>query len=202
MLCLSPFIKPVSRCCVTLSQAVHDLNFFLATSQYGSEHRIDPTTPEGLLDVAMLGNVMELFRYLDARFYDKSPQSQQSQGTIPLAELAEQDFIMSQYFTFQKDFSRRYQLIVNGQPVDAIEGVFKPTLLRLATSIVTYRRNMKSFEAGYSASAIQKAIRDHFLTHHDDLLKKYNQDLRLGGEGLEYLQTMDWMGPEFKIELR
>ena len=174
------------------------LNSVLATSQYGSEHRIDPTTPDGLLDVAMLGNIMELFRYLDARFYDNSIPSRQSQGAIPLPEIAEQDFIMSQYFTFQKDFAARYRLIVDDQPVDAIEGVFKPSLLRLATSIVKYRRNMRSFEAGYTATSIQKAIRHHFSTYHMDLLKKYDEDL--GREDLDYLHTMDWTGPAFRIE--
>ena len=148
----------------------------------------------------MLGSVMELFWYLDARFYEKSSQSPQAQGAIPLPELAEQDFITLQYFAFQKDFAARYRLIIDDQLVDPIQAVFKPSLLRLATCIVIYQRNMQSFEAGYTASSIQKAIRHHLSMHHKDLLKKYDEDL--GCEELDYLQTMDGTGLTFRIELR
>ena len=45
-------------------------------------------------------------------------------------------------------------------------------------------------------------IRDHFKAHHPDLVEKYDGDLRAGAGQLDYLRSLDWMGPDFSLERR
>jgi hypothetical protein len=168
------------------------------SSPFGSEHRIDPTTPEGLLDVVALGNTMELLRYLDPRFYRTHSGVVNPSETICSAESAEHDFITAQYFDFQEAFSERYAMVVNDERVNVINGLFKPSILRLAVSIVTYRKTMRSFQAGYSVTSLASAIKRHFQAHHPDLVQQYNRDIQAGQP--DYLHSLDWTGSEFALE--
>jgi hypothetical protein len=173
---------------------VYSCSLVSASEQDEDQHRIDPTAPQGLLDVVVLGNTMELVRYLDARFYQTTPSE-----TINDAELAEYDFITEQYSVFQKAFSNRYVMVIDEKRVDVINHLFKPSILHLAVSIVTYRRGTGSFEAGYDEAALEDAIRGHFIQNHPDLVEEYDRDLR-EGQQLHYLKSLDWTGPAFSLK--
>ena len=160
------------------------------------DHHIDPTTTEGLLDLAALGNVLELCWVYDIREYDSAGQEKSG---VPQVEVAQRDAIWKKYHNFQKTFSQRKRLKMDGLLVDPMTEFFDLSILHLAVTICKYKAMEPNANGHFSVGQLWRQVRDHISRHHPKLLPVFALEVKKPVEELAYCKTFEWSGPDFVV---
>jgi hypothetical protein len=153
------------------------------------EHRMDPQTTDGLLDLVTLGNLIEFLPYLDRRCYS---------NVIPPSKDAETEHARLAFTNFKSLFCANQHLIIDTRKVDPMTTVFDTSLLRFAVNLVSYKKN-RLFDDGITPLELSSKIMEHLSQFHPQLHSRFACDIRRPQEELPYLRTFDWTGPHFMV---
>jgi hypothetical protein len=155
-----------------------------------AEHRMDPETTNGLLDLVTLGNLIELLPYLDRRSYSDN---------IPPSEDGEAGYARMAFANFKALFCANQHLIIDSQKADPMTALFDISLLRFAINLVTYKKKKYSFDGAFTPLELSSKITNHLYQYHRQLLPLFKKDIQRPEVDLPYLRTFDWMGPDFLV---
>jgi hypothetical protein len=152
-------------------------------------HCLDPRTPEGLIDLTTLGNLLDLSHCLDHRFYSDD---------ISDAEKAEMDHTRQVFQGFKSVFSKHQHLLFDMRQADPMDTFFNPSLLHFASSLIRYKTRMRTFDGTFSPMELKSAIFLHFEMHHKHLLSSLKEKCQADTSTVE--PSLDWTGPAFIIQ--
>jgi hypothetical protein len=141
--------------------------------------------------MTMLGNFLELSHLINPKYYSQAEPP-------PAHELAGQDFIISQYQTFQTIFCAKQQLSCQGRIHNPTKYLFKPSLLHMAITLIKYKASVHGFSTIYDEEDLVDRIKVHFDENHPGLAAKLQHDLNPSLE-LPYTTSFEWQGPPFSI---
>jgi len=157
-------------------------NFKLGYShQIGSSsraHHIDATTPQGLLDIVILGSMLEVCWVYDEK--------------VSKTEELPRRISKQAFDAFKTLFNDRQQIVMDNETGDPKKLIFDRYLLQLAVSLVHYSK----VEEG-SAKVVGPKVRQHIKRHHEHLLSTFEMDIN--SDFMPYTRTFDWTGPTFDI---
>jgi hypothetical protein len=149
---------------------------------------LDPRHAEGLLDLIALGNVLELSYTWE--FVDSTESQEAKRHRTRISGLYQQ---------FQRDFATTYGLkTVNGTE-DPLDGLFRPSLLQFAVSIINYKNMMEGYETKISPATVRRMILQHFRGSYPLLVPELAAELGKPQDQLDYCKTFEWTGERFEV---
>lgn len=155
--------------------------------EIGSEHRMDPTTKGGLLDLLAVGHFLEFFIFTDAFLVD----------VVGPEEFAETRYANHVFSQFKDLFSKQHHVVIDAQPYHAFM-VFGRAVVHFAVSLILYQEGPGRDRT--CTRPLRPGIINHFkqrYPHLRDLL------LKLLDEGGGFIMgpslDMDWTGEDFII---
>jgi len=162
------------------------LNFDLAFGETLA-HTPDVTTMDGLLDIVMVGNMLELAPALSFKHFGKH---------VPEEVLEEQNIAMWRYRLFQSWFIRRYILVIADQSVNPCY-LFNKSLIQFCAGLCSYmKRWEKQVKLGVTPKQVTAIVVDHFRNEWQDLLGSFEKILH---EDPSNSGWFTWNGPHFSI---
>jgi len=151
---------------------------------------------DGILDVVTLGNLLEL-----CWVYDLQTQGDDAPG-ISVAEVAQRKLTWASYTNFRKKFSALYRLLFDGDGetlVDPTEGLFDPSILHLAVSIVKYKEMEPTSNSDVTVEDLKHNLLLHFSKNYRHLVQELKSEWIKSMDDLEYCRVFDWQGPTFAV---
>lgn len=132
-------------------------------------HVPDISSEDGLLDIIAVGNILELHKYMDRRYYAGTKKLQAS-------DLEEMTVARWCYRRFQKWFSATYSTMVGDEVVSPMN-IFQCTLVEFAAAVVNY----KSKYAGQvplvtgcgTGKVLRNAFIEYFTSEYPELLDRF-----------------------------
>jgi hypothetical protein len=144
-------------------------------------------TQQGLLDLIMVGSMLEFAMVFSHKFLGPKP---------PPEVVEEMNVAMWRYRIFRAWFTKQYILEVGGQGLNP-SYVFNKCLIQFGGALCSY---MKRWEAkvalGISARQVKKIVLNHFRKEWQDLLSSFEQLLK---EDPSKCHWFTWQGPPFRI---
>jgi hypothetical protein len=151
---------------------------------------MDPRSTDGLLDLTMLGNLLEFSQYLDRRHRT---------GNIPSSEQGEIEFIQRAFAGFKDLFCANHHLMVGERMVDPRAELFDLSLIQFAVTLVRCKANEALFQDSNGTFDLKRTVSKHLSIFHSQLLPHFKKDILRPQADLVYLCSFDWMGPEFTV---
>jgi hypothetical protein len=150
-------------------------------------HIPDITTQEGLLDVIMVGNMLEFASAFSFKYFGSKP---------PADVIEERNVAMWRYRLFQGWFNRRYILDIGGAGLNPCY-LFNRSLLQFGAAICCYmRRWEKKVFLGITAKQVTGIVLDHIRNEWQDLLVAFEKTLK---DDSTKSNWFTWKGPTFRI---
>jgi hypothetical protein len=156
----------------------------------GQAHCLNMRSNTDLIDLTMLGNLIDLSHCLDGRFYSQ---------TVPGPEKAEMDHARKVFKRFRLLFCKHQHLLFGGDshPVDPMANFFEPSIVHFASSLVKYKSMMTAYDDAFSLEDLESAVQRHFQAHYSDLLPSLLEKSKL--DSLSCDPSLHWTGPDFFI---
>jgi len=151
-----------------------------------SVHIPDITTKDGLLDVIMVGNILEFSDALDTDCFGKN---------VPDDIMEERSAARSRYRQFQCWFIRWYILDIEGEAVNPCY-VFQLSLIDFGVALCSYGERWKM---EVPSKQLRRAVLSFFRTNFQDLLGALEERL---GKDIAHCHWLSWTGPHFGIYRR
>ena len=153
-------------------------------------HIPDVTTRHGLLDIIMVGNMLEFATALGLKSHGRKP---------PPEVLEEQNVAMWRYRIFQSWFIDRYILEIGGQGVNP-SYLFYKLLIQFGTALCSYmKRWEKKAPLTITAQQVIAAVLDHLRKDWQDLLDAFQKLLHDDPSAGHWFS---WNGPDFHVFCR
>ena len=142
-------------------------------------------TQEGLVDLIMVGNMLEFALAFGHKFLGAKPDV-----------VEEMNVAMRRYRIFQSWFTQQHILEVGGQGLNA-SYVFNRSLIQFGGALCSYMKRWETKVAlGISARQVKTIVLNHFRKEWQDLLGAFE---RLLNEDPSKCQWFSWNGPNFHI---
>lgn len=164
------------------------LSMWAATS-FTKSHIPNILTSQGLIEVLLVGNLIEFGELLNPCYYHK---------TKPLLVIQEQNRVRTKYRRFQSWFANSFVVLMDKFWVSSFY-VFQRSLLDFASAVVGYkwdRHEIAKNSKCCNAKAFESSTRRHFEGDWPDLVMKLDELLKKPSN------QFHWTGPEFQIRRR
>lgn len=156
----------------------------------GQAHCLDMHTNTALIDLTMLGNLIDLYHCLDNRFYSQATHA---------AEDAEMEHARTVFRCFKLSFSNHQHLLFNSDrhPVNPMARFFEPSIVHFASSLVKYKSMMAAYDDAFSLEDLERVIQVHFQRHYPNLLPSLLENSKPDAQSCD--PCLHWTGPDFSI---
>jgi hypothetical protein len=158
-------------------------------------HIPDVSTPHGLLDLVMVGTLLEMAHVISRSHY---------LGGVDALEEEEECFARWRYRRFCTWFSKQFVTIIGNRWVHP-SYVFKRFMLRFCVVLVFYKREREAqatVTEGCTALAMEKKIMSHIRSDWPELMPLMKALLDEGADITMDVSSFRWTGPIFKIAKR
>jgi hypothetical protein len=149
-------------------------------------HRLNVFKEQELLDLTMLGNFIELSRFLVPRFHEKEMSDIEKQ---------ERDNIDNIWHQFKKTFSEKQRLVINGKTCEPKEKLFDPSFLALAVTLVKYKENLDGVDQSFTLPQLKSTITRYVKQKYPHLSSPLARDL----EQELPSPLLQWKGASFTV---
>ena len=155
----------------------------------GHEHCIDPRGSAGLIDLTLLGNLLELIHLLDGRHYTQQ---------ISDPEQAEMQHTRQEFAEFKTLFCQNHHLVFGSSTqADPQVTFFDPSFLHFASSLVWYKQIMKGFDNAFRPGQLKSAVLSHIRANHVHLLHDFQE--ACNAEDYSQNICLDWTESPFVV---
>ena len=159
------------------------------TSTVLDSHVPDISTEQGLLDVIAVGNILELHKFMDRRYYNQH-------DSLSPSDLEEMTVARWYYRRLQKWFSATYFTSVGDEIVCSIS-IFQHSLVEFSAAVVNYKsectHNMPMVTGCSTGKVLMKVFSDFSTSEYPELLEcfKFLVDKQ---------EALHWTGDPIKIQ--
>ena len=144
----------------------------------------------GLLDIVMLGTVVEFSWLMDARSYEDK---------VPFVERYQRAFAMEAYYKFMDVFTSRQLISIEGKTASPKDAIFSPAFHHLAVSLYKYKLRNDGADTSVSGLEFRCAVLHHVSKFRPILIDDILEDFGVPALKLGFCDSFKYNGPAFTV---